>query len=320
MENNDYMVRTVTVLAKDFNEYTSTEKKISRFRPKLATGLASEGKVYKFTDIDVPVVDDVNEMMRLIFEPKDYKEKRYGKQYFLGIKRLCSKYMKEHGYDDEKLKEVLKETNGKFFEKYRTMTFSEYKAEHQEFTEKSIVQRDDVDSKDRHFYYLSLNNNVECCPATDGTMIDYAFRDIIHVNKGFFKEGYVGCYIIGELVDGIMIDVVLNEAIVNYTKAKANEEPILQLSYYDSIEMPKERVVEQLKQFTSEDISRYKEAMEKVREVTDQKYYNFLVKLGEKEKAKERKAKEERQKTYCYNEGFDNFIDDFKKRYRKENK
>ena len=170
-------------------------------------------------------------------------------------------------------------------------------------------------NKKRKFYNLYLNNNVCGEDAYSGYYSN--FFDYVHDsydNYGNqFMHGQVSCgkraLIIAELVDGKMIDIITEDVLL----LNKDNIPAQCLTYSAYELMSKEAVVSELEKHSSNSIKRYKESMQKVKDATVENYKNHLY-LIQRQKMYE----EEKQRIKdIANNGFDSFMNNFKKRTRK---
>lgn len=167
-------------------------------------------------------------------------------------------------------------------------------------------------NKERKFYNLHLNNNV-CGDKGYNFYYSNFFTDVYNDYNYTITRNRVSCsknaLILAELVDGKMIDIITEDVLL----LNKDNIPTQCLTYSAYELMSKEAVVSELEKHSSNSIKRYKESMQKVKDATVENYKNHLY-LIQRQKMYE----EEKQRIKdIANNGFDSFMNNFKKRTRK---
>lgn len=168
------------------------------------------------------------------------------------------------------------------------------------------------------YYIIKLNNNIRGKSRWEEPDDTSVLTDIIEKQhyieevKGIFRtrtrcKYYDPVDIICENIDGKMYDLITGDLILF---APSLESVNYNCLTYNSVEeIPKELVVNQLKEYKKCDIKRYKEAIDEIKAYT-LKCYNKQQRINQKKI-------EERKKLEQYAKEADSYISEFKKKYRK---
>lgn len=171
------------------------------------------------------------------------------------------------------------------------------------------------------YYIIKLNNNIRGKSRWEEPDDNSILTGIIEKQKYIEKEvngifitrrkeiviSYDPVDIICENIDGKMYDLITGDLILF---APSLESANYNCLTYNSVEeIPKELVVNQLKEYKKCDIKRYKEAIDEIKAYT-LKCYNKQQRINQKKI-------EERKKLEQYAKEADSYISEFKKKYRK---